>query len=97
MAGGAAAGIGGVLVSALSMLCQLVKPTGRHRSRPVPAPRPALMRPAEALANDLGWCPAEQEMTLHAYLTLGGRQCWTCRTVTSHHPLTSTPAKGGAS
>lgn len=59
-----------------------VTPTGR---------RPGTIQPADALATDLAHCPAEERVRLHAFLTTGGRVCWTCRTYTPHNPLTSTP------
>lgn len=79
-------------------LRQFVAPTGHHRARRVgeTVPLRVLMRPEEATVNDLAYCPAEECITLHAFLRLGGRQCWTCRTVTPHDPLTSTPARDGA-
>ncbi|MFM9566152.1 hypothetical protein [Streptomyces turgidiscabies] len=58
-------------------------------------PLNVLMQPTEAMVNDLAWCPAEQKKTLHAFFRLGGRECWTCRSITPHHPLTSTPRPGG--
>lgn len=66
-------------------LRQFVAPTGHHRTRRVEetVPLNVLMRPTEAMVNDLAWCPAEKRKTLHAFLALGGRQCWTCRTVTT--------------
>ncbi|MEU6649472.1 hypothetical protein ABZ904_08495 [Streptomyces sp. NPDC046900] len=80
-------------------LRQIVAPTGRRRApRRVEetVPLRVLMRPQDAMVNDLAWCPAEERNTLHAFFRLGGRQCWTCRTVTAHDPLTSTPPAGGA-
>lgn len=61
-----------------------VAPTGPRRGA-----RPAedtvqlaeLLRP-QTTANDVGWCPAEQDERLHAYDASGGRRCWTCRTYT---------------
>jgi hypothetical protein len=73
-------------VSPIRYLRTVARPTGRHRGpRPAEATAPAdaLMRPVEATANDLAWCPAEERETLHAFLRLGGRQCWVCRTVTT--------------
>lgn len=62
----------------------LFRGLGRHRPRQLgeAAPEPAIARPVEAMVNDLAWCPAEERETLHAFLRLGGRECWTCRTVT---------------
>lgn len=78
-------------------LRQAIAPAGKHRPRRVEetVPLAVLMRPEEATVNDFAWCPAEQRKTLHAFLVLGGRVCWTCRTVTDHGPLTSTPARDG--
>lgn len=58
---------------------------GLHRPRRVgeAAPEPVIARPVEATVNDIAWCPAEERETLHAFLRLGGRFCWTCRTVTA--------------
>jgi hypothetical protein len=50
------------------------------------------MRPQEAMVNDLAYCPAERRQTLHAFLRLGGRECWTCRTIT----MDPTPPGGAA-
>jgi hypothetical protein len=77
---------------------QVVAPTGHHRPRRVieTVPLAVLMRPEEAMVNDLAWCPAEERETLHAFLRLGGRVCWTCRTFTDHGPLTSTTSRDGA-
>jgi len=81
------AGSGGDLVSPLARLRRIVQPGPGHRraGRPRPVkPTPTnLMRPEEAMVNDLAYCPAEERETLHAFLRLGGRQCWTCRTVTT--------------
>jgi hypothetical protein len=66
-------------------LRQLVRPSGRRRAPRVieeQVPLNVLMRPTEAMVNDLAWCPAERRLTLHAFLRLGGRECWTCRTIT---------------
>jgi hypothetical protein len=49
-----------------------LRPTGRHR-RPRAV---ALFRPAEV--NDLAYCPAEQQITMHAFKGRT-RICWTCR------------------
>jgi hypothetical protein len=69
---------------ACRVLRQVVAPAGRHRTRRVEeaVPLRVLMRPTEAMVNDLAWCPAEERETLHAFFRLGGRECWTCRTVT---------------
>ncbi|MFD3310099.1 hypothetical protein [Streptomyces sp. NPDC058694] len=82
----------------LRALRQIVAPAGRHRPRRVEetVPVAVLMRPEEAMVNDLGWCPAEQRETLHAFLRTGGRVCWTCRWKTDHDPLKSASAPGGA-
>lgn len=67
-------------------LRQLVRPSGRRRAPRVieeRVPLAVLMRPQEAMVNDLAWCPAEKRETLHAFLRLGGRECWTCRTITT--------------
>lgn len=63
---------------------QMAKPTGVHRrTTAVEQPAPVvLLRPAEAMVNDLAWCPAEKRERLHAFLATGGRVCWTCRTIT---------------
>ncbi|MGW2933979.1 hypothetical protein ACWDA7_19495 [Streptomyces sp. NPDC001156] len=73
-------------------------PSGRHRARRAADTswRRPLLRPQEAMANDVAWCPAERRTTMHAFLRLGGRQCWDCRHITPHHPLTNTPTAGGA-
>ena len=62
----------------------LFRGLGRHRPGRLgeTASDPVIARPAEAMVNDLAWCPAEERETLHAFLRVGGRQCWTCRTVT---------------
>lgn len=75
---------------------QVIAPEGKHRPRRVyeKVPLRVLMRPEEAMVNDVAYCPAEMRDRLHAFLTTGGRVCWTCRTYTDHGPLTSTP--GGA-
>lgn len=71
---------------------------GRRGPRRVvePVTLNVLMRPTEAMVNDLAFCPAEEKETLHAFLRTGGRICWTCRTYTDHSSLTSTPARDGA-
>lgn len=75
-------------MSPLARLRRIVRPSGGHRrsGRPHHAeqavPLADLMRPVEATVNDIAWCPAEERETLHAFLRLGGRECWTCRTVT---------------
>lgn len=83
-------------MSPLRALLQLVRPGGRHRTRRVheTVPLAVLMRPTEATVNDIAYCQAEERNTLHAFLRLGGRVCWTCRTFTDHGPLTSTPEVG---
>ncbi|MET9098331.1 hypothetical protein [Streptomyces antibioticus] len=74
-------------MSALTSICQFLLPgKGRRRAAP-PAARPAdpyvgMLRPVEAMVNDIAYCPAEQRERLHAFLAGGGRVCWTCRTVT---------------
>ncbi|MBZ3909393.1 hypothetical protein [Streptomyces acidiscabies] len=88
-------------MSALSMLCALVRPGKGRRRAGRPSAQPAdphigMLRPVEALVTDLAHCPAEERTTLHAFLTTGGRICWTCRTYTETGPLTSTPPTGGA-
>lgn len=78
-------------MSPLARLRRIVQPGQGHRRKgtahtPCPdhtVPLRVLMRPTEALVNDIAWCPAEERETLHAFLRLGGRQCWTCRTVTT--------------
>lgn len=75
-------------MSPLAYLRRITRPTGRRRAN--------LLRPVEAMANDLAYCPAEERERLHAFLRTGGRVCWTCRTFTDHPPLTSTPARDGA-
>ncbi|WP_330349241.1 hypothetical protein [Streptomyces sp. NBC_00582] len=74
-------------MSALTSLCQLVLPgKGRRRAARPPAkpadPYVRMLRPVEAMATDIAYCPAEQTETLHAFLRMGGRICWTCRTLT---------------
>lgn len=71
---------------------------GKHRPHRdgETVPLRTLMRPREATVNDLAFCPAEEKDTYHAFLRLGGRVCWTCRTYTDHPPLTSTPTRDGA-
>ncbi|MFD6294554.1 hypothetical protein ACFWFU_07085 [Streptomyces sp. NPDC060235] len=84
---------------ACSALRQIVAAGGgKHRPHrdEVTVPVATLLRPREATVNDLAYCPAEQRQTLHAFLALGGRVCWTCRTHTMHGPLKSTPEQGGA-
>lgn len=104
MAGRAAARRRGVVVRghrvarACRVLRQVVAPAGKHRPRHgvETVPLAVLMRPDESMVNDVAYCPAEERKTLHAFLRLGGRVCWTCRTFTDHGPLTSTPARDGA-
>jgi hypothetical protein len=75
-------------------LRQIVAPAGAHRAPRLveeTVPVADLLRPVEAMVNDWAWCPAEKRETLHAFLRLGGRECWDCRTVTLHDPLTSAP------
>jgi hypothetical protein len=76
-------------VSPLARLRRIVQPGSGHRRKGTHTPCPdhtvplhVLMRPTEALVNDIAYCPAEDRDTLHAFLRLGGRQCWVCRTVT---------------
>ncbi|MFD4559006.1 hypothetical protein ACFWP5_32585 [Streptomyces sp. NPDC058469] len=77
-------------MSPLARLRRIVQTGPGHRRKgtahtPCPdytVPLRVLMRPTESLVNDMAWCPAEERETLHAFLRLGGRQCWTCRTVT---------------
>lgn len=88
MAGRAAARGGGDVVTlrqACRVLRQIIAPAGKHRPHTVDefVPVAVLMRPTEAMVNDLAWCPAEKRKTLHAFLRLGGRECWTCRTITT--------------
>ncbi|MDT0472973.1 hypothetical protein RM863_12650 [Streptomyces sp. DSM 41014] len=76
-------------MSLLLRLRRLVRPgTGRRRAA-TPA---ALLRPVDALVTDTAWCSAEERPTLHAFLRLGGRVCWVCRTYTA-----PTIPPGGAS
>lgn len=79
-------------------LRQVVAPAGRHRPHRVEetVPLAVLLRPDETTVTDIAWCPAEERETLHAFLRLGGRICWTCRTFTDHGPLNSTPPRDGA-
>ncbi|NUR64374.1 MAG: hypothetical protein HOQ47_01325 [Streptomyces sp.] len=77
-------------MSPLARLRRIVQPGHGHRRKGArttgcpeeTVPLRVLMRPTEAMVNDIAWCPAEERETLHAFLRLGGRQCWTCRTVT---------------
>lgn len=79
-------------MSTLSMLCALVLPgKGRRRAARSADPHIAMLRPVKAPVSDLAHCPAEERTTLHAFLTTGGRVCWTCRTYTETGPLTSIP------
>lgn len=66
-------------------LRQVVAPAGRHRPHHIveAVPLNVLMRPSEAMVNDMAWCPAEERDRLHAFLRTGGRVCWTCRTRTT--------------
>lgn len=77
----------------LRALRQLVAPAGKHRSSSV-EPEPKLFRPEEAMANDEAWCAVEQRYRLHAYFQMGGRICWTCRTVTPCPPPRASAAGG---
>lgn len=52
-------------------------PVAAHR-----APR-GLTRPQAAEVNGPGYCPAEQQTTLHAFHADGSRTCWTCRNCTT--------------
>ena len=61
---------------------QILAPAGKHRPATPVQPEPQLFRPEEAMANDMAFCPAEERGRLHAFFALGGRICWTCRTVT---------------
>ena len=70
-------------MSPITYLRRVAKPTGRHRAESPASPEP-LMRPEEAMVNDVAWCPVEQRETLHAFRHTGGRICWTCRTLTPH-------------
>lgn len=80
------------------VLRQAFAPAGKHRPHRdeqtvhLVGPR----RSTQATVDDIAYCPAEERNTLHAFLRLGGRVCWTCRTFTDHPPLTSTPPQGGA-
>lgn len=80
-------------MSPLAYLRRVVRPTGSHRGARQPEP---MLRPTEALVQDMAYCPAEEADRLHVFLTTGGRICWTCRTLTDHGPLTSTPPRDGA-
>lgn len=66
----------------------LFRGRGLHRPRRVEetVPLDELFRPEEAMANDEAWCAVEQRYRLHAYFQMGGRICWTCRTVTPCPP-----------
>lgn len=93
MAGRAAARIGGGVVSLRDCLRQITKPgTGRRRAVHPADPAVAMLRPVETLVTDEAYCPAENRITLHAFLRTGGRVCWTCRTVTT----APTPPGGAA-
>lgn len=77
-------------MSPLARLRRIVQPGHGHRRKGTHTPFPGhtvplrvLMRPAEAMANDVAYCPAENRQRLHAFLATGGRVCWTCRTVTT--------------
>jgi hypothetical protein len=73
----------------------LFRSKGQHRPRRTAEPEPELFRPEEAMANDEAWCAVEQRYRLHAFFQMGGRMCWTCRTVT---PCPAPPMRtaGGA-
>lgn len=73
----------------LRALRQLVAPTGKHRAI-------VMLQPAEAMANDRGWCWSEGRETLHAYLRTGGRVCWDCRAKTESDELNPVATPGGA-
>jgi hypothetical protein len=84
-------------VSALSSICQrFTRLGGRRPAAPPVDPTAAMLRPVEALVNDLAYCPTEERERLHAFLATGGRICWTCRTFTEHRPHSSTLPKGDA-
>ncbi|WP_328934186.1 MULTISPECIES: hypothetical protein [unclassified Streptomyces] len=77
-------------MSPLARLRRIVRPGSGHRRKGTHTPFPGhtvplrvLMRPSEAMANDVAYCPAENRERLHAFLSTGGRVCWTCRTVTT--------------
>ncbi|MGY0023710.1 hypothetical protein ACVHNB_32670 [Streptomyces sp. YJ-C3] len=59
----------------------LFRGTGQHRAAPEPTAPVPLLRPIEAVANELAPCPAEGRTTLHALNRDGSRTCWTCRTI----------------
>ncbi|GGQ48586.1 hypothetical protein [Streptomyces asoensis] len=83
-------------MSALSSICAALLPgKGRRRSSRVGARYVRGLRPVEALVKDTAYCPAEQRDTVHAFLRMGGRVCLTCRHLTMHGPLTSTPPQDG--
>ncbi|WP_405554275.1 hypothetical protein [Streptomyces sp. NBC_01171] len=80
-------------MSLRTLLRQLRRPgSGRRRATgPQPTDQTVTMlRPVDALVTDEAWCPAEQQVTLHAFLALGGRICWTCR----HLTMTPVPPGG---
>ncbi|MFE3169295.1 hypothetical protein [Streptomyces sp. NPDC059224] len=87
-------------MSPLARIRQFMEPGHGHRRKGASTQCPeatvslrALMRPTEAMVNDVAWCPAEERETLHAFLRPGGRQCWTCRTITTD-PTPRTPEVG---
>lgn len=81
----------------LAVLVARLLPTGRHRApRTETVSLDELLAPREALVTDVAWCPAERQEHVHVFLTTGGRVCCSCRELTPHAPLTSTPPAGGA-
>ncbi|NUP19235.1 MAG: hypothetical protein HOZ81_24710 [Streptomyces sp.] len=87
-------------MSPLARLRAIVRPGHGHRRKGArtgcpeeTVPLRTLMRPTEAMVNDIAYCPAEERNTLHAFLRLGGRQCWVCRTVTPANLPISAPGR----
>lgn len=77
-------------MSPLARLRRIVQPGPGHRRKGArtgcpeeTVPLRTLLRPVEAMVNDVAYCPAEERERLHAFLATGGRVCWTCRTVTT--------------
>ncbi len=84
-------------MSLLGCLRQITRPgPGRRRATRPTDPTIGLLRPVDTLVTDEAYCPAENRLTLHAFLRTGGRMCWTCRHFTPHRPNTSTRGDGAA-
>ncbi|MFJ8144651.1 hypothetical protein ACIQ6R_06200 [Streptomyces sp. NPDC096048] len=55
----------------------LAVPASAPRALEETTPLRELLRPTEI--DDLGYCPAEERVTLHRFNGTGTRTCWTCR------------------